>query len=245
VSFLDKGAQISQVTTESSTSDSNAGCILFTSVANVDPTAQFTLEVDFDDDGTIDYVWTVPATQWQRVQVQITAPPAYDGIRFILTKGGTGNAVLAEMRAQTTTGCTAAPVPMPALSLGEPCTSDGDCSSGICAIALFCVGCSGPATVCSQCDYGRPCSAGEKCTGREYPTLASMPLQCAPGLNRGASGAECIADNDCESGQCTGAIATAPQASAAGGPPGPCDLDSVDVGPDNCVQYAVHGGKCN
>jgi hypothetical protein len=250
VSFVETPTQISQATDESApSSNDSAACILFTSVANVDPAAALTLEVDFDDDGTIDYVWAVPTSQWQRVQVEITAPAAYDGIRFILKKAGTGTAILAEMRVQGTTGCTAGvPITVPKLALGEPCTSNTDCSSGVCASGSVCLlGCTGPTTVCSECDYAAACPEGEQCTARAYAsTLAAMPLQCSPGQSRGAKGAPCIGNDDCASGQCTGAAATAPQMSAAGGPPGACDLEAVlDPPQDNCTGYSVRGGTCN
>src|ERR1700722_11117192 len=112
VSFVDTSTQISQVTTESS-----AQCILFTTVADIDPSAEMSIAVDFNSDGTFESTTTLGSTQWQRVQTEITAPPAYQGITFVLRKAGSGTAILAEMRIQSVTGCSAPAVTIDAGTL--------------------------------------------------------------------------------------------------------------------------------
>jgi hypothetical protein len=222
VSFLDPSpTQISQVTDESA-----ARCLLFTTVANIDPTAAVSLLVDFDNDGTPDRKVSIGAADWHRVQDEITAPPVYNGIRFAVLKEGTGNAVLAEMRIQSTTNCTAAPVILQNLSIGEECASDSECASGVCAA----VG----ARLCGQCSDQRPCADGASCASRS----AFLPMQCGPGLGLGNSGDPCVADNDCRSGSCQGAK---PVSLLADG--GACNFNQP-LGADNCSWYFVVGGKC-
>jgi hypothetical protein len=228
VGFVDDPTQISQSTTESS-----ATCILFTSVANLDPAADVTLSVDFNGDGTIEYASQLGATRWQKVQTEITAPAAYQGITFILKKGGTGTAVLAEMRIQSSTGCTAAAAAVApgSLVLGEKCGGDGDCRAG-----LTCTGAASD-LLCSQCSSTVACADGAACSARSV----FLPSQCGPGDGLGAAGDPCLAASDCASGACDGATPVALADDA-----GACDLDAAmgSADPANCQWYAARGGQC-
>jgi hypothetical protein len=233
VSFVEPMTEIYQVT---DTTQTTATCLIFTSVANLDPSAMMTLEVDFDDDGTIDYSAQLGATQWQRVQEQIPTPATYSGIRFILVKAGTGNAVLAEMRIQSTNTCTSAAPALSSLPLGANCNDGSQCQTGICS-----------PNICSQCvadeDGGAPqCRPGVACASRsfvDYSNLSGqvMPYQCGPGQKLGPTGAPCLGNDDCKSGQCNGA-GDDPTSDA-----GPCDLEAVDAA-GTCENYIVHGGQC-
>jgi hypothetical protein len=229
VSFVDPGTQISQVTTESS-----AACILFTSVANIDPAADMTIAVDFNSDGSFESTTAIGATAWQKVQTEITAPAAYQGITFVLHKGGSGTAVLAEMRIQSSTGCTAAAVTIDAgtLQFGEKCADSTECAPGLT--------CTGDPTdlLCSQCSASTPCANGASCTTRSV----FLPSQCGPGQGLGKTGDPCLNGSDCASGACDGAtpVALADEA-------GTCDLDAslgTDADPTNCQWYGDRGGQC-
>jgi hypothetical protein len=229
VSFVDTPTQISQATTESS-----ATCILFTSVADIDPAADMTLGVDFNSDGSFEFTGQLGSTQWQKVQTEITAPSAYQGITFVLRKGGTGTAILAEMRIQSTTGCTAPPVTIDAgtLQFGEKCADSTECAPG-----LTCTG-VGTDTLCSQCSTSAPCASGVACTARGV----FLPSQCGPGQGLGKTGDPCLDGSDCASGACEGAtpVALADEA-------GTCDLDAAlgtDADPTNCQWYGDRGGQC-
>jgi len=229
VSFVETPTQISQATTESS-----ATCILFTSVANIDPAADMTLAVDFNNDGSFESTTPLGATQWQKVETEITAPAAYQGITFVLRKGGTGTAVLAEMRIQSSTGCTAAPVSIDAgtLLFGEKCADSTECASG-----LTCTG-VGSDLLCSQCSASVPCADGVSCTARGV----FLPSQCGPGQGLGKMGDPCLNGSDCASGACDGAtpVALADEA-------GSCDLDAAlgaDADATNCQWYGDRGGQC-
>jgi hypothetical protein len=230
VGFQLTPTEISQVTTESS-----AQCLLFTSVANIDPAADVTLSVDFNSDGSNEYTGQLGSTQWQRVQQEITAPSAYQGITFHLRKSGSGTAVLAEMRIQSTSGCTAAAATIDAgtLVLGEKCASSAECETG-----LTCAG-TGTDTLCAQCSPSKPCAGdgGVACTTRSV----FMPLQCGPGEGLGKKDDWCLTGSDCASGDCKGAtpIALADEAGA-------CALDAAlgDADPSNCQWYGARGGRC-
>jgi len=229
VSFVETPTQISQVTTESS-----ATCVLFTSVANIDPAADLTIAVDFNSDGSFEFTGQLGATQWQKVETEITAPAAYQGITFVLRKGGTGPAVLAEMRIQSSTGCTAAPVTIDAgtLAFGEKCADNTECAPGL--------ACTGAATdlLCSQCSASTPCTNGASCTTRSV----FLPSQCGPGQGLGKTGDPCLNGSDCASGACDGATPV-PLADEAGA----CDFDAAlgtDADATNCQWYGDRGGQC-
>ena len=160
MSFLDTGTQISQVTQEH-----DAKCLLFTTVADIDPSAQMSLLVDFNNDGTIDFQGPLGATDWHQVQAEVTAPKGYDGITFHLRKEGTGTAVLAEMRVVSTTGC-AAPAPHAPFRLGESCVTASDCSAG-----LFCT----TDGFCAQCGAAASCPDGVTMRDARLPRAAVRP----------------------------------------------------------------------
>jgi hypothetical protein len=229
VRFAD-GTQISQ-----STTDSSGTCILFTTVADLDPLADLTLRVDFDSDGTWEYTGQLGATSWQKVQQEITAPAAFQGITFAIVKNGTGTAVLAEMRIQWSSGCTAAPSAPDAgtLELGEKCSDTSDCTSG-----LTCAG-TGTDLLCAQCSDTQPCpgDGGVSCSTRSV----FFPNQCGPGQGLGASGDPCLVGTDCASGTCAGATPI-----PLGDEAGACDLDAGlgASNPSNCQWYGARGGRC-
>ena len=105
VAFTASPTQITQVTNEG-----QAKCILFTTTADIDPAAQMSLLVDFNNDGTIDSRQPLGSTQWHRLRFELTAPRSYKGVTFHVRKEGTGTAVLAELRIQSTSDCSGPPV---------------------------------------------------------------------------------------------------------------------------------------
>jgi hypothetical protein len=230
VSFVEMPTEISQATTESS-----AQCLLFTTVANLDPAAEMTLGVDFNSDGSFEYVGPIGATQWQKVQQEITAPAVYQGITFRLRKAGSGTAVLAEMRVEASSGCTAPAVTIDAgtLVMGEKCADSTECAAG-----LTCAGASGD-LLCSQCSPSQACpgDGGIACTARSV----FLPSQCGPGQGLGKTGDPCLTGSDCASDACAG-VTPVPLGDEAG----VCDLDaSLGAGnPDNCQWYGARGGRC-
>jgi hypothetical protein len=233
VSFADnaggspQGTQISQVTEENS-----ATCLLFTTVGDIDPQANMVVSADFDNDGNVDFNAPLGSATWRQVQVEIPAPPVYYGITFYVTKHGTGTAVLAEMRIQSTTGCTPAQFPNP-LIIGEPCSANGQCASGVCTQEDDI-----QTTYCSECSAETPCAGGAACQQRSV----FLPFQCGPGQALGVSGAPCLANSDCKSGTCTGATPVPLTLDDAG----TCDLNAI--GPNdttNCQWFSARGGTCN
>jgi hypothetical protein len=229
VSFLTPGTEISQ-----QTSESDARCLLFTTVADIDPASQMTLLVDFNNDGTNDFEGPLGATDWHQVQVEITAPEYYSGITYRLRKEGAGAAVLAEINVTSTTGCTG-PVSSVPLLLGENCTAKQPCGEG-----LFCT----EAGLCGACDNSTPCANGGTCASPAFGAF-----QCNPQQHLGGPGDPCIVGDDCASGTCDGAnlshYGADPNPNCPSSPPG-CLLGPQDDGPHiSCECLVIHGGTCH
>jgi hypothetical protein len=229
VSFVTTGAEISQVTQENA-----AQCLLFTTVADIDPAAQMTLILDFNNDGTPDFQTPLGATRWHQVQVEITAPLAYNGITFALRKEGTGTAVLAEINVVSTTGCTAPPVAAYPLLLGEPCSALAQCGRG-----LICT----EGGICGECDNSTACADGAACQ-----SIAFSSFQCHPGEHLGQPGDPCIVGADCASNECDGAAIGPTGKETSPDCPGSapyCTLGPLPEDPlTTCECLVSHGGTC-
>jgi hypothetical protein len=230
VSFVDQGTQISQQTNET-----EARCLLFTTVANIDASADMKLLVDFDLDGKIDDVLPLGASQWHKVEIEMTTPAAYDGIGFILRKDGDGTAILAEMRVRSITGCSGPPPSRMDLGLGQACTDDSECESQVCG--------DGPGVrLCGECSASHPCAFGA------CETIGVPFAQCAPGQHLGPPGALCIQDSDCQSDACDGATLEPPPGSDAGACALPVLAGKIVVdGGILCTKithYSLRAGTC-
>ncbi len=177
---------------------SNAQCLRFTSVADVSPSAQMILSIDWDLDGTPDYTYPVPSVSFRQVQADFILPP-HEGMRVVLEKKGPGNAVLAEIRLQllSASECASAPAPLPRtkLPLGARASSGAECASRQVLAAT-----------CSECNPVVPeiaCGPGVACTTRGVAGL-SVGFALCDRKGARAAGQPCGIDADCQSGQCKG-----------------------------------------
>lgn len=100
--FVGNDVAISQMTEVTSY---DTDCIRFEFLADVDETAEVTLEADVFGDGTINWSERVPTSSWEKVTFLIGIRGWYDGILFRLTKVGSGRTVLAQISAETAEGC--------------------------------------------------------------------------------------------------------------------------------------------
>ena len=206
VELLDS-TDASHVTSISQVSDTAAKCLEFSAVADVVPEAQVSIGLDFNDDGSVDRDQVIASVGFTEQKFQVTAPLAYDHVRIIIAKKGTGRAVLAQMEVKSASNCAAAPVVPTAEHLGTKCSEQNagdECSSGVC--------CHGR---CAEC-CGTTCGAGGTCSARVPPTTAgdgvtseAIPMQCDPGKGKHAGGTECLLGDDCTSGVCVGTVWTA------------------------------------
>lgn len=258
VELLDSN-DASRTTAISQRVDKTPKCLEFTTVADVAVAAQVTIGVDFNSDGTIEYEQPIAATGFREQKTQVTAPPAYSNIRFVITKKGTGRAVLAQMdvRSKDVADCTAEPVALSPQVQGTTCSILGhgaECKSGICCEGLCAECCAAGSRNASDAGGGSSvptgaCSDGAKCASLPlvgYRPLASgflgiggdsIPRQCDPGTRTRPAGSECLLDQDCTSGACDGAIWDVQSTVDGGGacPPPPaqgkdCNVSSVRAG---------------
>jgi hypothetical protein len=109
-----------------------ARCLAFTLVADIADDAKVYLELDFLDDGIIDFQQQIPASHWQVRTFKISTPTWYRGVRYILRKESPGHAVVAELNAEVAQGCTAPPVPLLERPDGANCDGDDECRGGHC-----------------------------------------------------------------------------------------------------------------
>jgi hypothetical protein len=232
-------------TSISQVSDTTAKCLEFSAVADVAPEAQVSIGLDFNDDGSVDLDQAIASVGFTEQKFQVTAPLAYDHVRFIIAKKGNGRAVLAQMEVKAVSNCTAAPVVPKAEHLGTKCSDDvngnSECSSGICYRGL-CAECYGGTAQSGFTD----CPGNGTCAARIVPntvgdgvTSKALPVQCEPGKGKHAAGTECLVGDDCTSGVCTGTVWTALD---LGKNFEPC-TGSFPFGP-TCSITSVRAGRC-
>jgi hypothetical protein len=174
-------------------------CFRFDTLAEIDPDTTVTLQLDYQDDGTIDYEAPVAGNDWAQVEVLLSAPTWYQSVRFRLAKTGPGRAVVAHLRITASSDCTAPAPPLVDRPLGSNCETDDQCASGVCTEgALHAVTGGGwVALACGTCRATADCQAGEVC--RLLETGAGSHHECAAPA---AAGAYCRDDADCASGTC-------------------------------------------
>lgn len=171
-------------------------CLRFQLVADVAEDATVTLEMDLDDDGTVEYERAIPTSRWAEL-IYLVEIEGHDDIRFRLRKTGPGRAVLAQIRAVDNPECGGDAVTT-ARPLGADCASihamGRGCESGICESAT-----------CSECRDAADC-AGDVCglESRVAPRLDPYRT-CVEGGSR-ALGELCAADGECASGECCGGL---------------------------------------
>ncbi|MEO8703986.1 MAG: hypothetical protein ABI867_28305 [Kofleriaceae bacterium] len=224
----------------------DGSCILFSFVANVDDTTDTFLDIDVFGDGTVDRRERIPAADWKPLQFHILIDGPYDGIRFELSKTGTGTAVLAQIAAEISTECVGIePIVLPPRPNGASCSSSSQCESDRCAASPTATGFTAS---CIGCDPANPseCGAGKTCgIGNPLEPSLEVPVDCVAVAAR-ELGEMCIADAECASGKCNatgsrfGACSACEAASECG--TGNACAPSYAGGPSVCAQGAAGAG---
>ena len=202
----------------------NVACLSFTFLAEVEPDAQLELQLDFNDDSSIDTRAFVPALRWRKTVVSLRTPAEYRSLRINLERQGPGRVRIASLRL-TADSAACADLPATTQSDGAACSIDQTCSSGHCVLGR-CTragaqateeggACSGSedcrdgacaAGVCracakrGDCAPDVSCSVGGQCAGRSC-TQAALPSSTAYPGEEGTCG-DCASDNDCAGGFC-------------------------------------------
>lgn len=93
---------ISQLAPASSTPGDPVGpCLAFELIANVDDRAEVRLQMDVDDDGSLQSDERIPTSEWRALSYRVRLPATFRNVRFRLIKTG-GAAVLANIGASYT-----------------------------------------------------------------------------------------------------------------------------------------------
>lgn len=213
-------------------------CVRFELVADVAEDAEVRLQMDVFGDGSIEMDERIPTSDWRRLSYLVRMPGDYNGVKFRLTKRGTGHAVLANIGAEIARSeeCTT-----PALTTVRPdgayCVADGDCTSGQCF--------EWPGEwkdVCGACGGDTDCAGGELCmiTGAQ-PGWLTTASTCLPPRSL-ANGLHCLRDEECTSGMCVDNICGECRAAADCG--GAACLPTAAPVPARCDRGRATGATC-
>jgi hypothetical protein len=187
VQLVSDGSRISQLDT--TLESSQAPCFQFSLVAKIARGAKAFLELDFLDDGAIEFSAQLPVSDWERRTFLITPPIAWQGVRFTVRKEGSGQVILAELAVQIAqSGCTMPPLPLLNRPNGNACDSDDDCAGHICFDAR-----------CAGCASDGDCMSGELCGDT---VQEGVLVQACSAIGSGKFGAICSVDAQCDSGLC-------------------------------------------
>jgi hypothetical protein len=133
IELIDDDASISQLRPELNAT--LATCFVFSLMAHVEKDAHALLELDFLDDGEVDFSAKIPTSDWDVHRFEITTPTWYEGVRFRVQKDGPGEVIVAELNVHLEKlGCPATPLPLNDRPAGAKCKNAEECGSGSCAM---------------------------------------------------------------------------------------------------------------
>ncbi len=186
-------------------------CIRFELISNVEETAEVRLNIDVYGDGSVEHSERIPTSRWKPLAYLIPIRAPFGGVRFEITKQGAGKAVVAQLQAETASGqcegfTEVVPAPAP---LGGVCSTDAQCTSGMCRLVNDPSSWFGIARACVGCDPGlgaAACIAGETCgVGTAGSRVLHVPVTCVA-TGGHALGEQCISGAECGSGVCAGFV---------------------------------------
>lgn len=225
----DKGAElvggIVAISQASDADDGAASCIRFSLTADVDAGAQLSIEVDFQDDGTVEVSHPMQSDDYREVTYTIATPERWEGVRFRVRKLGEARAVLGQVRAQAVDDveCPGEPLPTTDLPQGAACDGDSQCASDICSTVPLVSSFGDPASLstCGGCDRDSDCAGDDICGldwgdddyfghracaapagDRPLGVACSAEVECSSGTCADGQCATCAADADCGGGDC-------------------------------------------
>lgn len=175
-------------------------CLRFDLLADIEPSAEVTLQMDIYDDGIVDWERPIPASEWANLHYLVHMPDNYQGLRFRISKTGSGRAVLAQIAAEDAVGCDGPTLAIDDQPDGAYCSDSEMCASGLCAtqVSSFALG-----DVCGECMTDDDCTPGDVCGAQAPDGEPFLDLYRACGAPaRHALGERCVGDGECESGIC-------------------------------------------
>jgi hypothetical protein len=187
VELVADDATISQVSTHAYAGA--ASCFAFSLIAQIEPGSQVYLELDFQNDGSIDFQQPIPDSRWQLRTFEISPPSWYTSVKFIVRKAGPGQVILAELRVRGATGqCIKPRIPLNDRPDDAICESDDQCRAGRCSSSR-----------CGSCQFSSDCGTGQVCT---LTPDRRDPLRVCRPRDTSALGQRCFEAEECRSGVC-------------------------------------------
>lgn len=169
-----------------------ASCFRFDVLADIEARAGLFFELDFLDDGTVEYRQPILGQRFELVTSFLRPPDWFEALRLRIVLDAPGEARLARlrMRSVSLTECRGDPIQLLDRPLDAGCETDEVCASGVC-VGGFCGGCS----------RLHPCDSGEACA---IEVLEEPPYQRFECREAGSTpeGGDCIVDEACGFGGC-------------------------------------------
>ncbi len=166
------------------------GCLSFSMLAQVSAEARVFVELDFLDDGVIDWSERLPESDYEALSFNLQPPEWFEGVRIIVRKDGPGLVRIARLRAIAEyASCAGDVIRLTNLPPGAPCEEDEACAGKSCT-----------AGTCDGCEYDRDCDSHEVCGYTELWN-GKLGLQCVEPGGR-SIGQVCHGDGECGSGVC-------------------------------------------
>ena len=210
------------ITQQTAVNSGDGTCIEFSMLTDVALDADVRLQFDVFGDGTIDYEQRIPTATWAPVSYLVKIPAPYNGIQFRLLKKGSGQAVLAEIKAQThdPADCGADAITLPARPDGAWCDAFGQtaCASGFCDAGLIPTSSLFGSPVCSGCAQDGDCAAqsGTVCGVDDAVGFWLDPYRACIPMRSRQVGELCAEDTECASAICEGGACSMCRASQCG-----------------------------
>lgn len=207
----------------------NVPCLTLNFLAEVESDALLEIQLDYNDDGTIDTRSFVPALRWRTTSVPLRTPSEYRSLRVTLERQGAGHVRIASLRLKSDRTACVEKTPT-ALADGALCSIDQTCASGRCVLG-HCGSC-GP----QGCEEGQGCKTSDEC--RDGVCAAGVCRACA---KRGdcAPGVGCSVPGQCAGLSCN--QAALPSTTAFPGEEGTCGSCASDA---ECPTSFCVLGRC-
>lgn len=97
-------------TTISQRSEKSFDCFDVDLLTDIEPGTTVVLEMDFADDGAVEYSQPIDGRDWKRLEYQVTPPADYESVRISVRKLNTGRAVLGRIRIGNGLDCVGEPL---------------------------------------------------------------------------------------------------------------------------------------
>jgi hypothetical protein len=215
----------------------NPACVKVRILADLAPSADMALAVDFDDDGKIDATLPFFTTGFEPYETVLGLPVSDVPSRVFVTKRGTGRAVLATLSIRN--GDCLNYLPFGPRVVGDRCSVDDECATRACCEGRCAECCPAKDRLWRETEVPCPGDAAvcERRIEIDAGLISPVPFQCGGGRSDRRPESTCLADDDCASGTCEGALAVG---RAADGGTTTCDFPDAS----GCNLQFVREGRC-